>query len=287
MNSKWDKSLFEQYLYGLVAKKIDDTTWRKQILYSLEAGGKRFRPALCFIAGECLGMSQKVLFQIGSSLELIHTASLIHDDLPEIDNDSFRRGKASHHKKYDHGTAVIAGDFMFFLAFEIISELGNADLCGAFSKTSMNLAYGEYLDIIMEDLSSKEIEKVKEMYRYKTANLIQLSLSAPALVLMKPKSHIDLMMIAGNKLGTAFQILDDLKGIHGNFQEIGKTPGKDILNKKDNLVSLLGHQASQEIVESNREEFFSCLQKIRDVDQSDYERLSQYVREMWNIIVNK
>lgn len=287
MTIRWDKLHFERYLYDLVAKKIEDSAWRKQILYSLEAGGKRFRPALCFVAGDCLGIAQEDLFKIGSSIELLHTASLIHDDLPEIDNDSYRRGKLSHHKKYDQGTAVIAADFMFFLAFEIISKLENVNLFKSFSKTAMALAYGEYLDIIMEDISSKDIEKVKEMYRFKTANLIQFSLSAPALVLKKSKRHVEMMMEAGNKLGIAFQILDDFKGINGSFTDIGKTPGKDALNKKNNLVSILGHQEAQKIVESNREDFFSCLKEIKGIDKTDYERLSQYVKEMWDIIVNK
>ena len=285
MKEGWRKANFESYLYDSVQEAINDPNWKEQILYSLKAGGKRFRPALSYLCGETLLIKQEPLYLIGSAVELLHTASLIHDDLPEIDNDDYRRGLLSHHKKYDHGTAVVAGDYIFFLAFDFISNLNHLKLIKYFIQSSKDLAYGEYLDIIMEDVSSITSKGLLEMYELKTARLIEFSMTAPSVLSNQSQQHIQKMKRAGQMMGIAFQILDDLKGIEGTFAEIGKTPGKDLINGKKTIPSLLGIEASRKIVNEKKDECMFELESIKDIDGTDYCNVINYLQSVWKKIV--
>jgi|SRR6056297_1867022 len=285
MEERWHKSVFERFLFETVENEIMDTQWRGQILYSLKAGGKRFRPALSFYCGESLGVNPKKLFIIGSAIELLHTASLIHDDLPEIDDDDYRRGKLAHHKKFDHGTAVIAGDYLFFFAFDLITRLNDLELTQYFLKCSRDLAYGEYLDIILEDQKVIKEKDIHRMYLLKTARLIEFSMTAPSILTKKTDKHVQLLKTASQKIGIAFQILDDLKGIEGSFEEIGKTPGKDALNNKKTVPTLLGIEASKKLVDQKRVECLSDLRAIKTLDGTDYEGVIEYLLAIWKKIV--
>lgn len=285
MKESWRKDNFESYLYHSVEKAINDHNWKEQILYSLKAGGKRFRPALSYLCGETLSMKQEPLYSIGSAIELLHTASLIHDDLPEIDDDDYRRGQLSHHKQYDHGTAVVAGDYIFFLAFDFITNLNHSKLIKYFIQSSKDLAYGEYLDIIMEDKSSVSPKALLEMYEFKTAKLIEFSITAPSVLSNQPQQHIQKLKRAGQMLGIAFQILDDLKGIEGTFEKIGKTPGKDLINGKKTIPSLLGIESARKIVNEKKEKCILELESIKDIDGTDYCNVINYLQSAWKKIV--
>src|SRR6056297_1128027 len=277
MKKSWRKTDFESFLYESVEKGIKDIHWSEQILYSLKAGGKRFRPALCYQCGQALMVEQEPLYLIGSAIELLHTASLIHDDLPEIDNDDFRRGKLSHHKQFNQGTAVIAGDYIFFLAFDLITRLNHLELTKYFVQCSKDLAYGEYLDITMEGEPIKNPKQLLEMYDFKTARLIEFSMTAPSILAKKTTDHQKKLKTAGQKLGIAFQILDDLKGIEGSFEEIGKTPGKDAINDKRTLPSLLGIQVSKEKVDRLKKECIFELRSIKNIDGTNYANVIDYL----------
>ena len=208
MEISWRKEMFEHYLYTCVEKGIKDKDWKEQILYSIQAGGKRFRPALSYLCGRALLVEKEQLHIIGSAIELLHTGSLIHDDLPEIDNDDYRRGKLSHHKQYDHGTAVIAGDYLFFLAFDLITRLKNSDLTEYFVHCSKDLAYGEYLDINMENKNQGSKEQLFEMYEYKTARLIEFAMTAPSILEKKSIEHIQkIKQLAGKGLPLTLKCL--------------------------------------------------------------------------------
>ncbi len=284
MEENWRKSDFEFFLINTVKASINDNKWRNQILYSLEAGGKRFRPALCCLCGEALLIDSDSLFTIASAVELLHTASLIHDDLPEIDNDDYRRGRLSHHKQFSHGTAVVAADFIFFLAFELIMRLNSTALNHYFSRCSQDLAYGEYLDILMEKGSEITQEEIEKMYEYKTARLIEFSMSASSVLANKSDQHIQQIKGAGQNMGIAFQILDDLKGIEGRFEDIGKTPGKDIMNNKKTIPRILGINTSKELVIKKKNQCMDQLRFIKTIDGSDYENVLDYLSMVWEKI---
>lgn len=285
MEISWRKELFEHYLYTCIEKRIKDKNWREQILYSIKAGGKRFRPALCYICGNALEIEKEQLYIIGCAIELLHTASLIHDDLPEIDNDDYRRGELSHHKRFNHGTAVIAGDYSFFLAFDLITSIENSDLSKYFVQCSKDLAFGEYLDIIMDNKKEVSEKKLLEMYEYKTARLIEFAMTAPSILEKKSLKHIRKIKNAGLNMGIAFQILDDLKGLQGSFEEIGKTPGKDIINNKKTIPSIIGLELSKKMVEEKKNICFSEVESIRDIDGTDYSSVINYLLLIWDKIV--
>jgi geranylgeranyl diphosphate synthase type II len=285
---KWSKNVFEEYLYNSLEKHIDDDNkWNEEILYSIKAGGKRFRPALCFSAGIDLGLNDELLYRIGCAVELIHTASLIHDDLPEIDNDDFRRGIPSHHKVYGQGNAVIAADYIFFLAFMYISEIENSRLNKYFSKVAMDLVYGEYLDVRYENKKINDMKLIEKMYELKTARLIQFPILSPALYVNKEKEHINRLSEAGKILGITFQIMDDIKGIEGNFEDIGKTPQKDLDSNKTTIASILGIEKSKELVSEGKEQFLKILKEIRDFDGTEYTNMVQYLKYIWKTLENK
>lgn len=284
MEERWNKIDFEAFLYKTVEKELSDVKWREQILYSVKAGGKRFRPALSFICGETLGLDRETLYLIGSAIELLHTASLIHDDLPEIDDDNYRRGKLSHHKRFDPGTAVIAGDFIFFFAFELITRLNDLSLTKYFIKCSQDLAYGEYLDITMEEKEIVKMKDIEQMYAFKTARLIEFSMTAPTIYTKKSDQHIQTIKKASQKMGIAFQILDDLKGIEGSFEEIGKTPGKDAINNKKTIPIIFGIEGSKKMVQMKKKECLSEIQSVNLIDGTDYKKVIEYISLIWDKI---
>lgn len=287
---KWSITDFEKYLYSslkMYVDKIDDVEWKEEILYSVKAGGKRFRPALCFNAGLDLGVDDNLLYGIGCAVELIHTASLIHDDLPEIDNDDYRRGIPSHHKAFGQGNAVIAADYTFFLAFKYISELRNTELNNYFSDIAMDLVYGEYLDIKYENRNIQDLSMIEDMYQLKTARLIQFPILSPAILSGKDETHIHKLSEAGKILGITFQIMDDIKGIEGKFEDIGKTPGKDTEGNKNTIVSLLGTARARELVNAGKEHFFRIITEIKAIDGTDYINLCNYLKETWSKLENR
>lgn len=287
---KWSKTDFEEYLYNSLELNLGitkDKNWKDEILYSIKAGGKRFRPALCYNTGIDLEIDHKLLYKIGTAVELIHTASLIHDDLPEIDNDDFRRGIPSHHKKYGQGNAVIAADYIFFLAFKYISQINNTTLNTYFSEIAMDLVYGEYLDIQYEKSENNDLSLIENMYRLKTARLVQFPIISPAIISGRKSEHIEKLSKAGEILGITFQIMDDLKGIEGKFEDIGKTPGKDIEGNKNTMTSILGTEKAKNKIQKGKEKFFEILEEIKAFDGTDYSNLCQYISQTWKTLEKK
>ena len=217
--------------------------------YGLFPGGKKIRSKILIDFGSLFSISYKTLIQIGAAVECIHAYSLIHDDLPCMDNDKIRRGKASTHIKYGESTAVLAGNSLLTMAFEILSNK-NLDLS---EKTKINLikklsecsghlgiAGGQYLDLHYE---KKKISKNKiiEMEMKKTGMLFSFCCVAPAII--KKKKNLDLRFFEtiGSNIGLLFQISDDLIDNKGNLKKAGKKTGKDQKKGKATLISLLGY----------------------------------------------
>ena len=218
--------------------------------YGLFSGGKKIRSKILVDIGYIFKLNYKSLIIIGSAIECIHAYSLIHDDLPCMDNDTIRRGKPSAHVKFGESTAVLAGNSLLTMAFEIlshkdlnISEKIKIDLINKISKSSghLGVAGGQYLDLSYEH---KKISKKKiiEMEIKKTGKLFSFCCAVPLILKKKNKKEIQKFENIGAEIGLLFQVADDLIDYKGNIKTAGKKTGKDKKKGKATLISLLGYK---------------------------------------------
>ena len=218
--------------------------------YGLFPGGKKIRSKILLDIGTVFKIKYKTLIAIGSAVECIHAYSLIHDDLPCMDNDKLRRGKPSTHIKFGESTAVLAGNSLLTMAFEIltssnldINEKTKVDLVQKLSETSghLGIAGGQYLDLSFE---KKRVPKNKiiDMEIKKTGKLFSFCCAVPAIIKKKNKKDINFFERIGANIGLLFQIADDLIDFKGSSKIAGKITGKDKKKGKATLISLLGYQ---------------------------------------------
>ena len=242
------RSYFEKELKKLCEDiKTVPPVLGESMLYSLMLGGKRIRPVLMYAVGEVLGVSKESLTPFACALEMIHTYSLIHDDLPEMDNDDFRRGKPSNHKKYGQANAVLAGDGLLNTAFSIL--LGECykgrdyvsaskyicDCAGIYGMIA-----GQSADIQHENDGNPTVEVLEYIYEHKTAKLITAAVTVPS-ILCGGKEYSELKRF-GEKLGYMFQLTDDILDEEGSFEKLGKTTGKDNTENKLTAIKIYGLQ---------------------------------------------
>lgn len=228
---------------------------QKAMTYSALAGGKRIRPLFVYASGRALNLDENKLDGIATAIELIHTYSLIHDDLPSMDDDDLRRGQPSSHRKFDEATAILAGDALQALAFEILAAdpvcgahpqeqiaiiLGLARACGA-----SGMAGGQVLDLdsLGKQISQAELE---DIHAFKTGALIQISTMAPALLASAPGSQINALSKYGQLIGLAFQVFDDLLDVTGNSDVTGKPSRADAARLKPAFPAIIGVEKSLE-----------------------------------------
>ena len=216
--------------------------------YGVLFGGKKIRSSIIFGVGKLYGISKSKLKHICGAVECIHSYSLIHDDLPCMDDDKTRRGKPSTHIKFGEANAVLAGNSLLTLGFEMISDndfIVNSKIKNllikelAFCAGHSGIAGGQELDLRYEK-KSISLNKVIEMQRKKTGKLFNFCCYAPTLLANKNKSELKLMSKFGEDIGLLFQITDDLLDRKGKKKKIGKSTGKDKKKGKSTLISLLG-----------------------------------------------
>ena len=215
--------------------------------YSVVNGGKRIRPILVYLTAEALGADLRLADKPATALELIHAYSLVHDDLPAMDDDDFRRGKASCHKQYDEATAILAGDALQTLAFQVIADTDKlsatirialiSDLAKAVGVDGM--VSGQALDLSHEN-NDVDLKELKHMHDLKTGALITTSVRFGGLVAEADKTTLALITDFGKALGLAFQIRDDILDATGNDSDIGKPTGSDEERGKSTYVTTLG-----------------------------------------------
>jgi geranylgeranyl diphosphate synthase type II len=245
---------------ALVALLPDQTTYPKiiheAVHYSMFAGGKRLRPILCLASAEAIDREITPLIPVACALEMIHTYSLIHDDLPAMDNDDYRRGKLTSHKIFGEGIAVLAGDALLTQAFEVLTSFGLSVADQEKSKVmyvineiaqasgSQGMIGGQAIDLQSE---GKEIDKITLDYihRHKTGALFRASIRSGAILSHASKEQIDALTIYAENFGLAFQITDDLLDIIGNTQKLGKSVGSDLRNEKITYPSIYGLEKSK------------------------------------------
>ena len=218
--------------------------------YGLFPGGKKIRSKILLDIGAIFKIEYKILLTVGAAVECIHAYSLIHDDLPCMDNDKLRRGKPSTHIKFGESTAVLAGNSLLTMAFEIltspslkINEKIKVDLVQKLSESSghLGIAGGQYLDLSFEKKNVSK-NKIIDMEIKKTGKLFSFCCAVPAIIRRKKKKDIHFFENIGANIGLLFQIADDLIDFKGSSKVAGKKTGKDKKKGKATLISLLGYQ---------------------------------------------
>ena len=241
---------FEEKLLNFLPKthffsnKLD-----KAMKYVVKVGGKRLRPLILNEVSSILGVKKENSNRVAASIEFIHCYSLVHDDLPAMDDDDLRRGHPTCHVKFDEATAILVGDAFQSLAFEIISHKKThkssqvrCDLIAELAKSSgaEGMVGGQMLDLEAEK-KTLSLEKIFQLQRLKTGELFRFSCIAPC-ILAEKKNELKVFENFSSKLGLAFQIKDDLLDVEGNIIDVGKKTGKDFNKGKETLVSLLGKE---------------------------------------------
>ena len=218
--------------------------------YALEAGGKRLRPYLVFAMSNQTLQNENML-NLAYALEMVHTYSLVHDDLPAMDNDDYRRGQLTTHKRFDEATAILAGDALLTQAFYVISTLAlkHEDLVRAIHILSMSsgangMILGQVLDIQNDTKYTNQIEDLYRLYEYKTGCLFSAALRLGNLLNQKHENEDQLDRI-GKKLGIVFQIQDDYLERTSTFDVIGKSNQSDLDNHKKTVIEFLGIDATK------------------------------------------
>ena len=213
--------------------------------YSVMAGGKRFRPALVVGTGRVFEAPESRLLDLACGVELIHTYSLIHDDLPCMDDDDLRRGKPTLHKVFGEDMAVLAGDALYALAFEVIARCGHIEIIAEIARATgtAGMIGGQVADVTLEgcDITPDDLEYI---HRHKTGSLITACLTCAARLGTVTEEEIDFLHIAGRQLGLAFQIVDDILDETGDSVLLGKTPGSDRIRGKNTYPKLHGLEES-------------------------------------------
>ena len=223
---------------------------REAIRYSLFAGGKRLRPALVMGAAELVCGDSSVALPAACAIEMIHTYSLIHDDLPCMDDDDLRRGKPTLHRAYDEATAVLAGDALQAMAFDAIAESGNIAAVREIAQAAgvAGMVGGQFIDVQSagKDLS---LDAVREMHRRKTGALIRAAARSGAMLAGADRDALDRLTTYGEHLGLAFQIADDILDVVGDDEAMGKRTGTDSARGKSTYPSLVGLEEARRLAD--------------------------------------
>ncbi|AEP13003.1 MULTISPECIES: polyprenyl synthetase family protein [Chloracidobacterium] len=254
--------------------------------YSLMAGGKRLRPILVLAAGEVFGGAPERLYPVACAFEMVHTYSLIHDDLPAMDNDDLRRGMPTCHKQFDEATAILAGDGLMTHAFRILAEMDAPaeqkvrvirELAVG-SGTVEGMIAGQIVDLEAE---GKPIDagRLAFIHRAKTGALIRGALVCGGIVADAAESDLALLSAYGDRVGLAFQIADDILDETATAEQLGKTPGKDAAAGKATYPALYGLEASRKQAEALAEEAIEVLAPLG--------QRAQLLIEMARFVVNR
>ena len=242
-----DSSLkIEDVLSNILEKKIStNKNLNDAMRYSVLGGGKRIRPFLVAECSKFFDTDEDEILQIAAAIELLHVYSLVHDDLPSMDNDDLRRGKPSTHKYFDEAIAILVGDALQTLSFEILSEsykkikkIDQINLINSFAQYvgQYGMVGGQAIDI---DVNQKDLslDKLLEMYKLKTANLISFSCQVGGIVSGAEQKKINALKNFGNNIGIAFQISDDILDVIGDEKVTGKRVGSDLKNNKKTFLN--------------------------------------------------
>lgn len=270
---KYQKLVNEQLLKYVRNEKCPEEILNSSMEYSLMAGGKRLRPILVIATYELFKKDIEKCMPFAIAIEMIHNFSLIHDDLPAIDNDDFRHGKPTNHKKFNEATAILAGDGLLNNAYMVISkdlEISNNDellnkvkIFKEFSEAVDRMIAGEYVDTEFE---GKEISKeyLEYIHKNKTGALLKLSVRMGAMLADATTDDLENLTSYAEKIGLAFQIKDDILSEEGNEEVLGKPVGNDKLLGKCTYVSKYGLEGAKEILSKITKEAIEKLDRYNE-----------------------
>jgi geranylgeranyl diphosphate synthase type II len=266
------RSLIDSELDRLIPKEsVAPERVHAAIRWSLFAGGKRFRPALLLATGQTFGADPEHLLRSACALEMIHTYSLIHDDLPSMDDDKLRRGRPTCHVQFDEATAILAGDALQTLAFQtiaedehltpdlrvrLISEIARA----AGTPEGMVAGQAHDLDAESRAVTNAELERI---HHRKTGALIRTAARCGAIIAGANENELEAVSEYASNLGLLFQITDDLLDVTSTAEELGKTPGKDARSRKATYPALYGIEATHAQLEAVHRAARGALERIR------------------------
>ena len=256
------------HLTQLIEKRTSDSRLKEAMLYAVQSGGKRIRPLLTLAVGASGTANNEAALDLACALEMIHTYSLIHDDLPGMDDDDLRRGRPTLHKAFDEATAILAGDALLTLAFEVAANanLEAEQLVEAVKILSTASGMNGMISGQMKDIASEEatitLEQMKEIHREKTGELLLAAVRLGNLFVNDSKMKEAFVSYATH-FGLAFQIQNDLQDVCWTSEQTGKETGKDSELSKNTYPSLLGVEGAKEALAS---EIASCKRALEEVE---------------------
>jgi geranylgeranyl diphosphate synthase type II len=253
-------------------------TIHRAMRYSLFAGGKRIRPTLCLEAARAVSDDAPGSIEAACALEMVHTYSLIHDDLPALDNDDFRRGRPTCHKQFGEAMAILTGDALLTLAFEV---LGDVRLVGELARaagTVGGMIGGQVADLEGER-QTPTAELLESIHRAKTGALLRASVRMGAICAGADRRQLEAMTCYGTHVGLAFQIVDDVLDVEQSSEALGKTAGKDAQQQKITFPAVYGLEESHRMAEQERLGAHAALDMFGD--------RAGRLREMADLIVQR
>ncbi|MBC2715607.1 MAG: polyprenyl synthetase family protein [Desulfobacteraceae bacterium] len=248
------RNITDQALSKIIKANFSDCRLSSAMQYSLIASGKRLRPVLCMAAAETVGEINDDVVMAACAIEMIHTYSLIHDDLPAMDDDKLRRGKPTCHIQYDEATAILAGDALLTLAFEILSDQPslpeNSSIRLQVIKTIARAAgHNGMIEGQMRDIEAETafipLDELKKIHQLKTGALIEASVIAGAQLAGGTTESVKQLKIYAGNIGVAFQVIDDILNVEGDAAKMGKATGTDAFRNKSTYPGLLGMEKSR------------------------------------------
>ena len=273
-------------LSALVEDSIIDNQLRKAVHYSLVNGGKRLRPALTYASFYCFSDIKSSIDSIAAAVECIHAYSLIHDDLPAMDDDDLRRGMPTCHKAFSESTAILAGDALQALAFESLVDTNGIDAVTilnmvrrlAVAAGGSGMVAGQFIDLaaVKKRLSLDELE---QMHNYKTGSLITASVYLGAAAATASERQLRSLEAYAQAIGLAFQVQDDILDTTADTATLGKRQGADSILDKPTYVSLLGLDEARRKAQSLYEQSLAAI--------SEFDNRADYLRQLSNYIVNR
>ncbi len=274
-----EKNLLEELR---LTKSLDENLMQA-MEYSLMAGGKRLRPILLMAAADASGGNGEKFLQTASALEMIHTYSLIHDDLPAMDNDDYRRGKLTNHKVFGEAMAILAGDALLTLAFEVAlrqKDVPHEILLSVLKEISIaagaaGMVGGQVIDLRSEGVKI-DLATLKLMHMGKTGALFRAAIRSGALLAQAPDEKLNALTNYAEAFGLAFQITDDILDVEGDEKILGKTTGSDAKNNKSTYVSLTSLAEAKKLAQKAVEEAIAAL-KIFGTEADFLRELVRYL----------
>ena len=287
MNKQEKLALVESALEEFYGDQQLAANLREAVLYSIHAGGKRIRPYLLLEVLESLQVPITIAHaQVAAALEMIHTGSLIHDDLPAMDDDDFRRGRLTNHKKFGEALAILAGDALFLDPYALIAQADlpneiKVDLIASLSLSSgsMGMVAGQVLDMEGEG-KHLNLEELQTIHANKTGKLLAFPFHAAGIIAGLDENLQKQLKTVGELIGLAFQVRDDILDVTASFEEIGKTPQKDLQAEKSTYPALLGLDEAKVFCNRTLDQANEKLDEISQLVDFDKEPIVKIVESL-------